>query len=324
MPGGGTRLPASADVIAQKLNTFTMDGPKVWDFAVDTVPRTVRALLEEHHLEPGDLDLVILHQSNLRMLEAIMKALEMPMEKTVTTVESYGNTAVASIPLTLNKAAEDGRLKAGARVMMCGFGGGLSWGAGLLDLVSQMSSGAGAGGGILITGAASGIGAGLAAELASTGHHVIVSDVRLADATPVAAHIRDRGGSAEAVALDVTSDDSVAAAVAGLSRPVDVLVNNAGLQHVAPLEAFPIAKWDFLIQVMLDGRGPPDARGAARHARRAGSAASSTWGASTRWWRAPTRAPTSPPSTGWSASPGRSRWRPPTSTSPSTPSARAT
>ena len=132
VPGGGTRLPASADVIAQKLNTFTMDGPKVWDFAVDTVPRTVRALLEEHHLEPGDLDLMILHQSNLRMLEAIMKALEMPMEKTVTTVESYGNTAVASIPLTLNKAAEEGRLKAGARVMMCGFGGGLSWGAGLL------------------------------------------------------------------------------------------------------------------------------------------------------------------------------------------------
>jgi 3-oxoacyl-(acyl-carrier-protein) synthase III len=132
VPGGGTRLPASADVIAQKLNTFTMDGPKVWDFAVDTVPRTVRALLEEHHLTPADLDLMILHQSNLRMLEAIMTALEMPMEKTVTTVESYGNTAVASIPLTLNKAAEEGRLKAGARVMICGFGGGLSWGAGLL------------------------------------------------------------------------------------------------------------------------------------------------------------------------------------------------
>jgi 3-oxoacyl-[acyl-carrier-protein] synthase-3 len=132
VPGGGTRLPASADVMAQRLNTFTMDGPKVWDFAVDTVPRTVRALLEEHHLKPRDLDLMILHQSNLRMLEAIMTALEMPMEKTVTTVESYGNTAVASIPLTLNKAAEEGRLKAGARVMMCGFGGGLSWGAGLL------------------------------------------------------------------------------------------------------------------------------------------------------------------------------------------------
>ena len=83
----------------------------------------------------------------------------------------------------------------------------------------------------------------------------------------MAAQIRAGGGSADAVALDVTSDASVAAALAALPRPVDVLVNNAGLQHVAPLEEFPMAKWDFLIQVMLVGVGAPDARGAARHAR---------------------------------------------------------
>ena len=69
----------------------------------------------------------------------------------------------------------------------------------------------------------------------------------------VAARIRAGGGSADAVALDVTSDASVAAALAALSRPVDVLVNDAGLQHVAPLEEFPMAKWDYLIQVMLVG-----------------------------------------------------------------------
>jgi 3-oxoacyl-[acyl-carrier-protein] synthase-3 len=134
VPGGGTRLPTTADVLAQKLNTFTMDGPKVWDFAVDTVPRAVRALLSAHGLTTADLDMMILHQSNLRMLEAIMKSLELPMEKTVTTVESYGNTAVASIPLTLQKASEQGRLKKGTRLMMCGFGGGLSWGAALMTL----------------------------------------------------------------------------------------------------------------------------------------------------------------------------------------------
>jgi 3-hydroxybutyrate dehydrogenase len=119
--------------------------------------------------------------------------------------------------------------------------------------MSNAGGDAGASRGVLITGAGSGIGAGLAGELAAAGYHVIVSDVRLADATPVAVHLRDRGGSAEAIALDVTSDDSVAAAMAGLSRPVDVLVNNAGLQNVAPLESFPMAKWDFLIQVMLVG-----------------------------------------------------------------------
>ena len=106
---------------------------------------------------------------------------------------------------------------------------------------------------ILITGAASGIGAGLARALAGSGHHLIVSDVDVDRAGGVAAEIRAGGGSAEAVALDVTSDDSVGAAVSSLSRPVEVLVNNAGLQHVAPLESFPFAKWEFLVQVMLIG-----------------------------------------------------------------------
>jgi 3-hydroxybutyrate dehydrogenase len=107
--------------------------------------------------------------------------------------------------------------------------------------------------GILITGAGSGIGAGLAAELARAGHHLLVTDVKREDGEVVAARIRGEGGSAEAMALDVTSDASVAAALAALSRPVDVLVNNAGLQFVAPLEEFPVARWDLLIQVMLTG-----------------------------------------------------------------------
>ena len=106
---------------------------------------------------------------------------------------------------------------------------------------------------ILITGAGSGIGAGIATELAAAGHHLVVTDVNRDAAETVAAGIRSAGNSAEALVLDVTSDDSVAAALAAVSRPVEVLVNNAGLQHVAPLEEFPIAKWDFLVQVMLVG-----------------------------------------------------------------------
>jgi len=106
---------------------------------------------------------------------------------------------------------------------------------------------------ILITGAGSGIGAGIAAELAAAGHHVVVTDLALSVAQAVADDILAKGGSAEALVLDVTSDDSVDAALAAVSRPVEVLVNNAGLQHVAPLEEFPIAKWDFLVQVMLVG-----------------------------------------------------------------------
>ena len=106
---------------------------------------------------------------------------------------------------------------------------------------------------ILVTGAASGIGQGIAEELARAGHHLVVTDLDAAAAAATAAALRAAGGSAESHALDVTRDDSVAALLAALSRPVEVLVNNAGLQHVARLEEFPIAKWDFLVQVMLTG-----------------------------------------------------------------------
>jgi 3-hydroxybutyrate dehydrogenase len=106
---------------------------------------------------------------------------------------------------------------------------------------------------VLITGAASGIGAGLAAELARAGDHVVVSDLNVTQAGEVAERIEAQGGSAEVVALDVTSEKSVADAVTALSRPVDVLVNNAGLQFVAPLEEFPLANWEHLLHVMLTG-----------------------------------------------------------------------
>jgi len=106
---------------------------------------------------------------------------------------------------------------------------------------------------VLITGAASGIGAGIARELAAGGRHIVVSDLDAAAAAAVAAQLREAGGSAEAVALDVASEASIGAALAAISRPVDVLVNNAGLQHVAPLQDFPMAKWSLLVEVMLTG-----------------------------------------------------------------------
>jgi 3-oxoacyl-[acyl-carrier-protein] synthase-3 len=123
----------SAEVLEKRLDKFTMDGPKVWEFAVRTVPRVVRSLLAKRGLSPADLDLLVFHQSNLRMIEELMTLLEVSMERTLTTIEDYGNTASASIPLTLQKAWESGRLRRGSRVMLCGFGGGLSWGAALLE-----------------------------------------------------------------------------------------------------------------------------------------------------------------------------------------------
>lgn len=106
---------------------------------------------------------------------------------------------------------------------------------------------------LLISGAASGIGAGLAEHLARAGHHIVVTDLAQDGAREVAAGIVAGGGSAEAHALDVSSQASVDALFGAVSRPVEVLVNNAGLQHVSPLESFPIEKWELLVQVMLIG-----------------------------------------------------------------------
>jgi 3-oxoacyl-[acyl-carrier-protein] synthase-3 len=133
VPAGGTRQPVNAEVLDKRLNTFVMHGSEVWQFAVETVPRAIRQVLAQRGLVPADVDLVILHQSNLRMIETLMAEIGIPLERTVTTIAEYGNTAAASIPITLEKAVREGRVAEGDRVLLCGFGGGLSWGAAVLD-----------------------------------------------------------------------------------------------------------------------------------------------------------------------------------------------
>jgi len=85
VPAGGTRAPVTREVLEKRSNTFVMQGPKVWDFAVETVPKVIRELLGQQGLQPRDLDLLVLHQSNLRMIERIVASLEMSMDQTVTT-----------------------------------------------------------------------------------------------------------------------------------------------------------------------------------------------------------------------------------------------
>ncbi len=106
---------------------------------------------------------------------------------------------------------------------------------------------------ILITGGASGIGAGIAEQLASAGHELLLTDLDLEAAEATAARLSRAGGNVRAAALDVTSEASVEALCDALDGPIDVLINNAGLQHVARLEEFPMEKWEQLVQVMLIG-----------------------------------------------------------------------
>ncbi|WP_185964439.1 3-hydroxybutyrate dehydrogenase [Aliikangiella marina] len=106
---------------------------------------------------------------------------------------------------------------------------------------------------VLVTGAASGIGRGVAEFLASRGHHIIVTDINFTHAEVVAKVIGDKGQSAEAFALNVTSQAEVNRVAERLNGRIDVLINNAGVQHVESLENFPMDKWEFLTQVMLVG-----------------------------------------------------------------------
>lgn len=107
---------------------------------------------------------------------------------------------------------------------------------------------------VLVSGAASGIGLGVATFLAERGHAVCLSDIDAAEAARQAAGLRDRGLLATALTLDVTSQASIDAAMAALGPDApDLLVNNAGLQHVAPLEEFPRERWEQLVAVMLTG-----------------------------------------------------------------------
>jgi 3-hydroxybutyrate dehydrogenase len=106
---------------------------------------------------------------------------------------------------------------------------------------------------ILISGAGSGIGAGLAEHLARSGHDILVTDLDQDLARSVAEAIVAQGGKAQGRGLDVSSQASIEALFGTLTRPVEVLVNSAGLQHVSPLESFPLERWELLVQVMLIG-----------------------------------------------------------------------
>jgi 3-oxoacyl-[acyl-carrier-protein] synthase-3 len=118
---------------ASELCTIHMDGPATFKFAVQAMTGSVREALERARLTVDDVDLLVPHQANLRIIQGTAKALGVPQEKAFVTVHKYGNTSSASIPVALSEAAHAGRLVDGMRVALCAFGGGLSWGSLLIE-----------------------------------------------------------------------------------------------------------------------------------------------------------------------------------------------
>ena len=111
-----------------------MDGPAVFKLAVSVLEKVAREVMEAANMTSADLDWLIPHQANIRIMQSTAKKLHLPLEKVVVTVDQHGNTSAASIPLALDCAVRDGRIKPGQTVLMEGVGGGFTWGAAVVRM----------------------------------------------------------------------------------------------------------------------------------------------------------------------------------------------
>jgi len=135
IPAGGSKNPASEETLREGSHFVRMDGKGVFRFATRVMARATKETLEKAGIELDEISLVIPHQANIRIIEAAARGLKMPMDRFMINLDRYGNTSTASIPIATVEAIESGRLKAGDKIVLVGFGGGLSWGA----LVAQWS-----------------------------------------------------------------------------------------------------------------------------------------------------------------------------------------
>ena len=111
---------------------ISMNGQEVYKFAVREVPIMLKKLLDRENTAPADLDWLLLHQANQRILDAVADRLTIPHSKVLSNLKNYGNTSAATIPIMLDEAVRDTRIKAGNLIATSGFGAGLSWGAALI------------------------------------------------------------------------------------------------------------------------------------------------------------------------------------------------
>ncbi|MEZ6060760.1 MAG: beta-ketoacyl-ACP synthase III [Planctomycetaceae bacterium] len=130
-PVGGSRRPLTAKCVADGRHFLRMDGRNVFKWAIQVVTETIELILERSGHSVDDVQLFVLHQANIRIIDNAMKALGIPPEKVFNNLSRIGNTSAASIPIALDEAQQQGHLKPGDLVLMCGFGAGLTWGTGL-------------------------------------------------------------------------------------------------------------------------------------------------------------------------------------------------
>lgn len=119
--------------IKPELGFMKMDGKEVFKFAVRKVPEIVAQILEDAQMDPEEIKYFVLHQANFRILEAASRRLKVPMDRIPVNIDRYGNTSAASVPILLDELKRDGKLERGDKLVLAGFGSGMTWGATLLE-----------------------------------------------------------------------------------------------------------------------------------------------------------------------------------------------
>ena len=132
VPAGGTRQELTPEMHEQGKQFLAMDGRNVFKWAVRLIDESTKQVLQKAKLDPDELEIVVLHQANQRIIDSAVSDLNLEREKVFVNLDKYGNTSGASIPLALDEAVSAGKIKRDDLVLLCGFGAGLAWGTALL------------------------------------------------------------------------------------------------------------------------------------------------------------------------------------------------
>lgn len=132
IPGGGSTIPASENMLAQRLQYMKMKGNETFKIAVKTMEDAAREALTANALTVEEVDLFVPHQANFRILKAVAQRLGLPLDRIAINLDRFGNTSAASIPLALDEAVRAGQVKEGSLILLAAFGAGLTWASGVI------------------------------------------------------------------------------------------------------------------------------------------------------------------------------------------------
>jgi 3-oxoacyl-[acyl-carrier-protein] synthase III len=132
LPAGGSRKPASHQTVDNHDHFIKMDGKEIYKFAVRICETMTDALLKDANLKPEDIDHYLFHQANLRIIETAVKRINVPNEKVIVTIDEYGNTSSATVPMALSISSRSGRIKKDDLILTVVFGAGLTWGGAII------------------------------------------------------------------------------------------------------------------------------------------------------------------------------------------------